>query len=74
MEKKQHEPLFHIVRQKAMPWYKVWGIRAISIILALVVCAIVTTLVTGDDPLAMYATILQGSFGTARKTWILFQT
>ena len=42
MHEKTHEPLFHVIRKTSMPWYKVWGIRALSIILALVVCAIVT--------------------------------
>ena len=74
MRKTSREPLFHIVRQKAMPWYKVWGIRALSIVLALIVCAIITMLVTGDNPLDIYATIIQGSFGTARKAWMLLQS
>ena len=74
MNSKTHEPLFHVIRQKAMPWYKVWGIRALSIIFALLVCAIVTTIVTGDNPIKVYATILYGGFGTARKTWILLQS
>ncbi|MBR2560892.1 MAG: ABC transporter permease [Eubacterium sp.] len=73
MNEKSREPLFHVIRQNNMPWYKTWGIRALSIILALIVCAIVTTLVTGDNPLEVYKTILYGGFGTARKTWILLQ-
>ncbi len=73
MHEKTHEPLFHVIRKTSMPWYKVWGIRALSIILALVVCAIVTTLVTGDNPVEIYSTMLYGGFGTARKIWILLQ-
>lgn len=69
---KQHTPLFHIVKRAAIPWYKAWGIRAAAIVLALVVCAVVTTFVTGEDPVQVYVTIFQGGFGTARRTWILF--
>ena len=74
MPKTKKEPLFHITRQREMPWPKVWAIRAISIILALIVCAIVTTMVTGDNPLSVYATMVFGGFGTARKVWILLQS
>ena len=56
-----------------MPWYKAWGIRALAIILALIVSALVTTLTTGLDPLRIYGTIFSGAFGTARKTWITCQ-
>ena len=74
MNNKTHEPLFHVVRQNTMPWYKVWGIRALSIIFALLVCAVVTMIVTGDNPIEVYKTILYGGFGTPRKTWILLQS
>ena len=73
MNKKHTEPLFHISRRKPMPWYQAWGVRACGILLALILCALITTLVTGDNPLEVYVTIFQGGFGTARKTWILFQ-
>ena len=66
-------PLFHIAKRKALPWYDAWGIRAAAILLALVVCAIVTSLTTGLNPLAVYATMFSGAFGTARRTWILLQ-
>ena len=56
-----------------MPWYKAWSIRALAIILALIVSALVTTLTTGLDPLKIYGTIFSGAFGTARKTWITCQ-
>ena len=70
---KQHNPLFHIVKRGALPWYKAWGIRAAAIILALITCALVTTLVTGENPIQIYVTMFNGAFGTSRKTWVLFQ-
>ena len=70
---KQHNPLFHIVKRTALPWYKAWGIRAAAIVLALLICAVVTTLVTGENPLQVYATMFIGSFGSARKVWMLLQ-
>ncbi len=70
---KTRTPLFHIVKRGAMPWYKAWGIRALSIVLALVVSALITTLLTGLNPISIYSTILSGAFGSARKAWITFQ-
>ena len=67
------EPLFHISKRGVLPWYAAWGIRACAIILALVVCALVTTLVTGEDPISVYVTIFNGSFGSPRRAWVLFQ-
>ena len=46
-------PLLHISRRAALPWYKAWGIRAAAIVLALVVCGLITTLLTGEDLLAL---------------------
>lgn len=69
----KHEKLFHIVKRDALPWQKLWGIRAIAILLALIVCAIITMIFTGDNPFQIYATIWKGAFGSVRKTWVTFQ-
>ena len=73
MNKNANGPLFHISKRKALPWYRAWAIRAAAIIIALLVCAVVTTLLTGEDPIAVYITIFKGAFGTKRKVWILLQ-
>ncbi len=73
MNDKKREPLFHIVKRAGLPWYQSLGIRAAAILLALVVCGIVTTITTGLNPLEVYASMVQGAFGTSRKTWITLQ-
>ena len=73
MNKQSKGPLVHIVKRGSMPWYGAWGIRALAIVLALVACALVTTVTTGEDPIQVYAAMIDGAFGTARKTWITFQ-
>ena len=74
MQKKtKREPLVHISKRDTLPWYQTWGIRAIAIIAALIVCAIVTMLLTGDDPIRIYAAIFKGAFGSSRKTWVTLQ-
>ena len=67
------EPFFHIVKRDALPWYQSVGVRAIAIVLALVLCGILTTITTGIDPIEVYKSIFAGAFGTERKTWITLQ-
>ena len=69
----KHTPLFHIVRRKSLPWYRAWMIRGIAILLALVLDALITTVVTGMNPFEVYAAIWRGSFGSTRKFWVLLQ-
>ena len=67
------ESRFHISKRKALPWYKAWAIRGAAIVLALIVCALITTLATGLNPLKVYGTMIQGAVGTPRKVWTLLQ-
>ena len=67
------QSLFHIAKRDALPWYQSMLIRGGAILLALIVCALVTTLLTGENPISVYSTIFYGAFGTARKTWVTFQ-
>ena len=73
MNKNTQEPLFHIVRRGELPWKKAWAIRLLSIVAALLVCAVVTTLLTGEDPLQVFVKLIEGAFGTKRKVWTTFQ-
>ena len=73
MNEKKKEPLFHIVKRDAIPWYQSLGIRAAAIALALILCAIITTVTTGINPIQVYQSIFAGAFGSARKIWITFQ-
>ena len=73
MNKKSHTPLIHLTRRKEMSRPAAWGIRAAAIVLAFLVSAIVTMIMTGDNPLKIYSTMIYAAFGTQRKTWILGQ-
>ena len=68
MNKQQQAPLFHISKRKALPWYQAWGIRGAAIILALVVCAVATTLMTGEDPIQVYITMFEGALAPAGRS------
>ena len=73
MNNKVKEPRFHIVKRDALPWHKSLGIRIAAILLALVLCGIITTITTGVNPIEVYQSIFVGAFGTTRKTWITLQ-
>ncbi len=70
---KTRQPLFHIVKRGEMPWYFSWAIRAAAIVFALICCGVVSTLVTSENPVQIYTTIIDGSFGSQRKFMVLLQ-
>lgn len=73
MKETNKEPLFHIVKKDSLTWYQALGIRVLAIILALIVCGVITTITTGINPIEVYQSILTGAFGSVRKTWVTFQ-
>ncbi|HIW86233.1 MAG TPA: ABC transporter permease [Candidatus Eubacterium faecipullorum] len=71
--KTTHEPLFHVAKRDALSGKRSWLIRIGSIVAALIVCAVVTMLLTGENPLSVYSTMVEGAFGSERKIWSLLQ-
>ncbi len=61
------QTLFHISKRDALPLPKALAIRGGILLLALVFCGLITTLLTGKDPISVYVTILEGAFGTPRR-------
>ncbi len=72
-EKAPHTPLFHIVKRGALPWWASWGIRLCAVLLALIVCGLVTILLTGQNPIEVYTSMFEGALGTKRRIWSLLQ-
>ncbi len=66
-------PLIHITRRKDIVWYKAWLIRIIAIVLALILCGIITMITTGLNPISVYGAMIEGTFGTTRRLWMLLQ-
>lgn len=71
--KSTKEPLFHVVKRDSIPQLNSWLIRIGSILMALVVCGIVTMVVTKENPISVYVTMFEGAFGSTRKVWKLLQ-
>ena len=63
-KKQINEPLFHIVKRDGVVWWAAWLIRIASVAAALIVCALVTVLLTGENPIKVYATMIDGAIGT----------
>ena len=70
---KVHEPLFHIIKRSSMPKWQGWLIRILSVVAALVICGIVTVVLTGENPIQVYAKMVDGAVGTERRLWALAQ-
>ncbi len=70
---KVHEPLFHIAKRDALPFWLSWLIRILSVVAALIACAAVTVVLTGENPINVYASMIDGAIGTQRRIWSLFQ-
>ena len=60
------EPLLYVSRRGNVSLSRSISVRVVAILLALIVCAVVTKLMTGDDPISIFKTIAHGAFGTGR--------
>ena len=65
--------LFHISKRDTLPLPKALLIRGGILVLELVFCGLITTLLTGQDPIAVYRTILKGAFGSPRRIGVTFR-
>lgn len=72
-EKKVNEPLFHIAKRAALPFWQSWLIRLGAVVTALLVCALIIVLFTGENPLSIYGSMIDGAIGTKRRVWKLAQ-
>ncbi|MBQ2057978.1 MAG: ABC transporter permease, partial [Oscillospiraceae bacterium] len=73
MNGKTHTPLIQVSKRETLPWQKSWLIRGIAIVAALVVCALITTMLTGENPIQVYGSMVSGAFGTGRRIWQLLR-
>ncbi len=62
--------MLHISKRAGLPAWKAWLIRGAAILLALIVCSIVTVIVTKLNPLTVFKTMFDGTFGSSRRIWV----
>ncbi|MBO4212769.1 MAG: ABC transporter permease [Clostridia bacterium] len=65
-EKNQHFQWIHITKRDNITLGKGILIRAIAILAALIICAVITVIFTGSNPLLVYGTMFKGAFGQGR--------
>lgn len=63
-------PFVRIAKRDDISKKKVFGIYAITIALALIICGIILFALTKCNPIKIYSTMFYGAFGSQRKIWI----
>ena len=67
------EPLIRLVKRDALPVGKIILIYAIAIIGSLLLSSIICSLFSSKNPLAFFASLFTGAFGSSRRIWLLLQ-
>ena len=70
MNGEAREPFIRIARREGLPAWRAWGIRVLSVVLALAVCGVVIVAMVKLNPLKVYAAMWEGAFGTSKRSWI----
>ena len=71
MNKERREPWVRIAKRGVvMPTWQAWGIRAIALVGALILCAIIIYSIVKLNPLKVYGAMFQGAFGTNKRVWV----
>ncbi len=71
-ERKQHEPLFHIVKRDNLTLGKKALIYAIALIGGLLLSSLVCTVFSKNgNPISFFEAIFSGAFSSERKIWLL---
>ncbi len=73
MAKQKREPFIHITKRVNIPRYLSPVVHITAILLALLVCALLTLVMTGENPFKLLESILNASFGSPRKIWVMLQ-
>ena len=70
MKKAKNGPTIQIAKRKPLPLWKSWGIRILSVVFALIVCALMIYAIVKMNPLKVYVSMFNGAFGTSKRLWV----
>ncbi len=59
-----------IRKRSSITWLKAMQIRLAAVIFSLIISAFIITAITRLNPLQVYAGVISGAVGTARRTWV----
>lgn len=72
--KKEREPLVHIIKRGDTKRWYAWSIRTGAFILSLLICAIISASITNKGFGYFFSTLFDGVFGSPRATWTSFHS
>lgn len=72
MFKAKREPLFHLVKRIDVSKKYAWAVRIGAFIVSILVCAIVSAILTDKSMGFFFKYLFNGTFGTKRTIWNLF--
>jgi len=64
------QPLVRLVKRDDMVWWKAWLVRLACVAAGLLVSALFINGITHLDPLAVYASMIRGAFGSSNRIWV----
>lgn len=64
------EPIVRMVKRDTISMGKSWVIRLVAVFLALLVSALVIVSITKQNPIQVYAGIIDGAIGSNRRLWV----
>ena len=73
MHEKVREPLFHIIKRDGLVWWKSWLIRIAAVAAALLFSGVISYAITGENPMDIYLTMIDGAVGSTHRVWNLLQ-
>lgn len=64
------EPFIRMMKRDGLPLWKATIVRLAAILISLVVCALVIIAITKQNPIQVYAGIVDGAMGNSRRIWV----
>lgn len=73
--KNSHEPLLRLSKRTDIPLWKAIFVRAVAVVIALILCAVIVMLITGGKTgfFQVYAQMFRGAFGSTRRIMMLLR-
>ena len=68
-ENAAQEPLFHVVKRHSIPQWKAMLIRVVAVLMALLLCSVLSVFLIDANPFDFLKTLIEGTFGSSRRLW-----
>ncbi|MBE6807530.1 MAG: ABC transporter permease [Ruminococcaceae bacterium] len=74
--KKNHIPLFHLTKRDpaTLTWQYRLGVRIAAVVGGLLMAGLLMTILSGENILDVYASMVDGVFGTSHRVWTSLQS